>query len=767
MESTNLIEATEDTFDAVLARPGLTLVDFWAGWCGPCVRFAPVFAETAAAHPEMQFVKVDTEDQEALSMRFEIQSIPTLIAFRDSRIVHRASGAMSRSALEALLKGLGTLDAKTIEKRHINMERTARGEHPEGVPSDAEWDEDEERWLVGKITDDGKQGRWKAWRADGTFATELGYVDDCLEGEAREFHEDGSLASVRTFASDTRTGTHVFYAASGFSTATMPFRQVAANVARVEIDHDHEGGAATYRAFDRDGKRVQLANGEPFPDRPASLPATAAFDEDEGCFIEATTRDGAYVGLVRKWDSDGRVLREMTFDDQGNLTGPYLAWADGWYEDTRVKFERGTMRGGHAARVWELLDENRQVLHSVELGEPLGADAVWTSPVTDDRARTAAEWERIAHELAAQRRHSEALIATARAAGVAKNPAVLIAFTTTSTLGRSEKNALDLANNAAQSEDFSVMTNAIMRGARASSLLQLLCVLADRAGRSQLALDLVDAALTLVPDKHEYLRSRALVLLELGRPEEIADVARRLDAVAADDATMFRQYAQLLFPKFTAWQPLLAADASDRTVHQSLDAVRRVASVYLTRLAIWRDRIVQLTTQRGNGAVAPWLPPNVAELLPAGRVELTKRKVKVKREQVSVDETVSESATLRRLMADWRDDWAALTLLLWAVGEDSVRIPTALAPRRELGRADAAITSFLARLHGDEDTAPDDAHQLDGIAFDDLSSQAANMAGTQMFEMKVLLDWLTDANAVSPWQADLRGEDEDDEDDDD
>ena len=71
------------------------LVDFWAPWCGPCKMMAPVFEQAAAKlQPNMQLVKVNTEEEQALAMQYQIRSIPTLAIFKQGREVNRAAGAM-------------------------------------------------------------------------------------------------------------------------------------------------------------------------------------------------------------------------------------------------------------------------------------------------------------------------------------------------------------------------------------------------------------------------------------------------------------------------------------------------------------------------------------------------------------------------------------------------------------------------------------------------------------------------------------------------
>jgi len=74
----------------------LLVVDFWATWCGPCKQFAPTFKQAASQHePKARFIKIETESEQAISAKYNIRSIPTLVIFKNGQEIDRVSGALA------------------------------------------------------------------------------------------------------------------------------------------------------------------------------------------------------------------------------------------------------------------------------------------------------------------------------------------------------------------------------------------------------------------------------------------------------------------------------------------------------------------------------------------------------------------------------------------------------------------------------------------------------------------------------------------------
>jgi thioredoxin 1 len=111
------LNLTNDVFEKTVTSPGITLVDFWADWCGPCKMFGPIYDAASEKNPDITFGKVDTEAEQALAGAAGITSIPTLMAFRDGVLVFSQPGALPAPALDQVIDAVKALDMDEVHRQ--------------------------------------------------------------------------------------------------------------------------------------------------------------------------------------------------------------------------------------------------------------------------------------------------------------------------------------------------------------------------------------------------------------------------------------------------------------------------------------------------------------------------------------------------------------------------------------------------------------------------------------------------------------------------
>ena len=99
-----IIDLNDSNFEQTISAENLTLVDFWAEWCGPCKSMHPIFESLAKQYPNVKFARVNVDQNQNISRKFAVQSIPTFIMFKSGKIIDKMMGAVGAPGINMICK---------------------------------------------------------------------------------------------------------------------------------------------------------------------------------------------------------------------------------------------------------------------------------------------------------------------------------------------------------------------------------------------------------------------------------------------------------------------------------------------------------------------------------------------------------------------------------------------------------------------------------------------------------------------------------------
>jgi thioredoxin 1 len=114
------IALNEANFESTIQAEGLTLIDFWADWCGPCKTFAPIYDKVSEENPGVTFAKVDTEAEQNVAAMCGIKGIPTIMVFRDGILLFNQAGALPEHSLKEIVAAAQALDMDEVRREIEN-----------------------------------------------------------------------------------------------------------------------------------------------------------------------------------------------------------------------------------------------------------------------------------------------------------------------------------------------------------------------------------------------------------------------------------------------------------------------------------------------------------------------------------------------------------------------------------------------------------------------------------------------------------------------